>query len=52
MRNNSAFLNRFGVILAGALVYLTGSKLPDLLVGTIVFVLVARGARRILRPSR
>ena len=41
-----------GVILAGALVYLTGSKLPDLLVGTIVFVLVARGARRILRLSR
>jgi Co/Zn/Cd efflux system component len=41
-----------GVIVAGVLVYLTGSKLPDLAVGTIVFVLVGRGAYRILQLAR
>jgi Co/Zn/Cd efflux system component len=41
-----------GVIAAGALVYLTASKFPDLTVGTIVFGLVGRGAYRILRLSR
>ena len=38
-----------GVITAGVLVYLTASKWPDLTVGGIVFVLVARGAYRILQ---
>ena len=38
-----------GVIAAGALVLLTSSKFPDLIVGTIVFVLVAIGAYRILK---
>ncbi len=38
-----------GVITAGVLVYLTASKLPDLAVGTIVFILVGRGAYRILQ---
>jgi len=41
-----------GVILAGILVYLTSSRLPDLAVGTIVFLLVARGAYRILQLSK
>ncbi len=41
-----------GVILAGIMVYLTKSKLPDLLIGTIVFMLVANGAYRILKLSR
>ena len=41
-----------GVIVAGVIVYLTVSKLPDLIIGTIVFVLVGRGARRILRLSK
>ncbi|MBW6484865.1 MAG: cation transporter [Syntrophobacterales bacterium] len=41
-----------GVIAAGVLVYLTGSKLPDLAVGTIVFILVGRGAYRILQLSK
>jgi Co/Zn/Cd efflux system component len=41
-----------GVIMAGVVVYLTGSKLPDLIVGTIVFMLVARGAYRILQLSK
>lgn len=41
-----------GVILAGGLVYVSGSKIPDLVVGTIVFVVVARGAYRILQLSK
>ncbi len=38
-----------GVIAAGILVYVTASKLPDLTIGTLVFVLVGRGAYRILQ---
>jgi Co/Zn/Cd efflux system component len=41
-----------GVIAAGILVYLTSSKVPDLAMGTIVFLLVGRGAYRILQLSR
>jgi len=41
-----------GVIIAGALVYLTNSKYPDLTVGTIVFFLVAKGALRILKQAK
>ena len=41
-----------GVIVAGVIVYLTASKLPDLTVGTIVFMLVGRGAYRILQLSK
>lgn len=41
-----------GVIVAGVLVYLTSSKIPDLAIGTIVFALVSRGAYRIFRLSR
>ena len=41
-----------GVIVAGVFVYLTNSKIPDLAVGTIVFVLVSRGAYRIFRLSK
>ena len=38
-----------GVIVAGALVYFTASNLPDLIVGTIIFVLVGMGSYRILK---
>ena len=38
-----------GVIAAGTLVYFTTSNLPDLIVGTIVFALVAFGSYRILK---
>lgn len=38
-----------GVIAAGALVYFTASNLPDVIVGAIVFVLVAFGAYQILK---
>ncbi|MCX2741762.1 cation transporter [Pontibacter anaerobius] len=41
-----------GVIVAGALVYFTGSRIPDLVIGGIVFLLVARGAFRILSLSK
>lgn len=41
-----------GVIVAGVFVYFTASKIPDLTVGTIVFILVAVGAYRILQLSK
>jgi Co/Zn/Cd efflux system component len=40
-----------GVIAAGVVVFLTQSIYPDLIIGLIVFVLVARGAFRILKLS-
>ncbi len=41
-----------GVILAGILVYFFKSKIPDLLVGTIITIVVLSGALRILRINR
>lgn len=41
-----------GVIVSGALVYLLGVRWPDLVVGAVVFVIVLRGAVRILKLSR
>ena len=38
-----------GVILAGLLVAVTGSRFPDLVIGLIISVIVFLGARRILR---
>ncbi len=40
-----------GVILAGVMVYFTQSRLPDLVIGAIVFTVVLSGAVRILRRS-
>lgn len=37
-----------GVIVAGALVWWTGSRLPDLVIGAVIGLLVLAGARRIL----
>jgi Co/Zn/Cd efflux system component len=37
---------------AGGLVYLTNSKYPDLIVGTIVFFIVGQGAFKILKLSK
>lgn len=48
---NDVLVN-LGVIAAGVLVFATGSKLPDLLVGTVVFCLVSHGAWRILKLAR
>lgn len=48
--SNDVIIN-LGVITAGILVYLFNSNKPDLIVGTIVFVLVVQGAIRILKLS-
>lgn len=49
--SNDVIVN-IGVIVAGTLVYFTHSKYPDLVIGTVVFGLVANGAFRILKLSR
>ena len=45
-------LANLGVILAGALVYFTGSRTPDLLIGLSIALLVGRGGVIILREAR
>ena len=49
--SNDVIIN-LGVITAGILVYMLGSNKPDLIVGTIVFVVVVRGATKILRLGK
>lgn len=49
--SNDVIINS-GVIIAGVLVYLSRSRLPDLVIGSIVFVIVLRGALRILQLAR
>jgi Co/Zn/Cd efflux system component len=49
--NNDVIVN-IGVIIAGIAVYLTHSKYPDLIVGSMVFLLVVRGAVRILKIAK
>lgn len=49
--SNDILIN-VGVILAGLLVFLTSSPLPDLIIGSLVFILVLRGAWRILQLAR
>lgn len=49
--SNDVAIN-IGVVIAGALVFLTSSKFPDLFIGTIVFVIVARGAFKILQAAK
>lgn len=46
--SNDVVVN-LGVIVAGGLVYFTQSAYPDLIVGLIVFLIVAGGAIRILK---
>lgn len=41
-----------GVIVAGALVYWLQSRIPDLVVGSIIFLVVIRGAIRILKLAK
>lgn len=45
-------LANIGVIAAGVLVYFTGSRLPDLVIGFIISVLVLGGGIRITREAR
>jgi len=49
--SNDVIIN-LGVIVAGSLVYWLESNKPDLIIGTIVFLLVIQGAFRILKLSK
>ena len=49
--SNDIIIN-IGVILAGVLVLLTQSKYPDLIVGIFVFLIVIKGAFRILKLGK
>ena len=49
--SNDVIIN-LGVIIAGVFVYIFNSKIPDLVIGTIVFLLVIQGARRILKLGK
>lgn len=49
--SNDVIINA-GVILAGVLVLFTQSKFPDLIVGSIVFLIVVRGAFRIIKLGK
>lgn len=49
--SNDVIIN-LGVIIAGLLVYWLKSNKPDLIIGTIVFVLVIQGAIRILKIGK
>ena len=49
--SNDIFINA-GVILAGTAVWLFNSKIPDLIIGSIVFVIVIGGAFRILKLAK
>jgi Co/Zn/Cd efflux system component len=42
-------LANLGVVVAGGLIWWTGSPYPDLIIGTVIALLVMNGARRILR---
>jgi cation diffusion facilitator family transporter len=41
-----------GVILAGALVYMLNSRLPDLVIGTLIVIVVLRGGIKIINEAR
>lgn len=49
--SNDVIIN-LGVIIAGILVHLLHSNKPDLIIGTIVFLLVIQGAMRILKLGK
>lgn len=49
--SNDVIIN-ISVIIAGILTFLTRSKLPDLIIGMIVFIIVGRGAYRILQLAK
>jgi len=49
--SNDVIIN-LGVILAGVLVFVLQSAYPDLIIGIIVFILVIRGAFRILKLAK
>lgn len=49
--SNDIIIN-LGVVLAGGLVYWLQSGIPDLVIGTLVFVIVIKGAFRILKLGK
>ena len=49
--SNDIIVN-LSIMLAGLLVYLSDSKYPDLIIGTIVFFIVGQGAFKILKLSK
>ncbi|WP_449658189.1 hypothetical protein [Aquipluma nitroreducens] len=49
--SNDVIINA-GVVLAGILVLLTDSKYPDLIIGVIIFLIVTRGAFKILKLGK
>lgn len=49
--SNDVIIN-LGVIVAGVLVYLFASNKPDLIVGSVVFAVVVRGAIKILKLGK
>lgn len=49
--SNDVIINA-GVILAGIIVWWTNSNIPDLIIGSIVFAIVIRGAIRILQIAK
>lgn len=49
--SNDVIIN-LGIITAGILVHWLNSNKPDLIIGTIVFILVIQGAIRILKVGR
>ena len=49
--SNDIIINA-GVIIAGVFVFITNTKYPDLVIGAIVFVIITRGAMRILKIGK
>lgn len=49
--SNDMIINA-GVIAAGSLVFVLSNRLPDLIIGSIVFIIVIRGAIRILKLAK
>lgn len=49
--SNDVIIN-VGVIIAGALVLLLNSGIPDLIIGSVVFIIVINGAIRIMKLSK
>lgn len=49
--SNDIIINS-GVIIAGLLVLWTNSRIPDLIIGAIVFIVVLKGARNILKLGK
>ena len=49
--SNDVIINS-GVILAGILVLVTESKYPDLIIGALVFIIVVRGAMRMMKLGK